>query len=105
MKDFDCKQCAVGARQSKALTGFFSRFRRHGKERTEAASVTGRRIEAARFPTPGSTWSYLVTFTLVGGSIVELYTTESAYQQLTDGQEGILTWEGENFLRFDTKED
>jgi hypothetical protein len=41
----------------------------------------------------------------VGGGKVELYTMEKDYQQLTDGQEGILTWEGENFLRYDTKED
>lgn len=105
MKDFDCKQCAVGARQSKALTGFFSRFSRRGKEQTEAATVIAHRIEAARFPTPGSTWSYLVTFTLVSGGKVELYTMEKDYQQLTDGQEGILTWKGESFLCFEIKED
>jgi GT2 family glycosyltransferase len=48
---------------------------------------------------------YLVTFTLVSGGKVELYTMEKDYQQLTDGQEGILTWEGESFLCFEIKED
>lgn len=105
MKDFDCKQCAVGARQSKILTDFFSRMSRRGKKRTEAATVLSHRVEAARFPTPGSTWSYRISFCLASGSKVELYATEAIYNQLQDGQAGDLTWEGENFLVFETKED
>ena len=105
MKDFDCKQCAVGARQSKALTGFFSRLSRRGKERTEPATVQSKRMDMARFPTPGSTWNYLVTFRLADGSQVEVLTMEENFNALQEGMTGILTWEGDNFLGFEEKED
>ena len=105
MKDFDCKQCAVGARQSNALTGFFKQLFRRGRERTEPATVRSKRMDMARFPTPGSTWNHLVTFRLADGSQVEVHTTEEDFNALQEGMTGILTWEGANFLGFETKED
>ncbi len=101
MKSFDCKACAVGARQSTTLGQFFKKLHRGGKERTSTATVKSHRMEMARFPTPESTWNWLVTFTLEDGKEVELYTLEVQYKALTDGQTGTLTWEGETFLSFD----
>ena len=101
MKSFDCKQCAVGARQSQTLTSFFKKLSRGGKEKTDTATVKSHRMTTARFPTPESTWNYLVTFTLSDGSEVELHTLEAQYNELKDGQTGNLTWEGETFLRFE----
>ena len=101
MKNFDCKQCAASARQGQTLTTFFSKFWRRGKQRSDTATVKSHRMMSARFPTPESTWNYLVTFTLSDGSEVELYTLEVQFHELKDGQTGNLTWEGENFLSFD----
>ena len=101
MKSFDCKACAVGARQSTTLSQFFKKLSRGGKEKTDTATVKSHRMEMARFPTPESTWNWLVTFTLADGKEVELYTTESQYKELTDGQSSTLTWEGENFVGFE----
>ena len=101
MKSFDCKACAVGARQSQTLSQFFKKLSRGGKEQTSTATVKSHRMEMARVPTPESTWNYLVAFTLADGKEVELYTLEAQYKELQDGQNGTLTWEGENFLSFD----
>ena len=101
MKSFDCKACAVGARQSQTLANFFKKRSRGGEERTDTATVKSHRMEMARVPTPGNTWNWLVTFTLSDGSEVDLHTEETQYKELKDGQSGTLTWEGENFLNFD----
>ena len=101
MKSFDCKACAVGARQSQTLSQFFKKLSRGGKEQSSTATVKSHRMEMARVPTPESTWNYLVTFTLSDGSEVELYTLEVQFHELKDGQTGNLTWEGENFLTFE----
>lgn len=101
MKSFDCKACAVGARQSQTLTGFFKKLSRSGKEKTDTATVKSHRMTTARFPTPESTWNYLVTFTLSDNSEVELHTLEVQYKKLNDGQTGLLCWEGETFLSFE----
>lgn len=101
MKSFDCKACAVGARQSQTLSQFFKKLNRSGKEQTSPATVKSHRMEMARVPTPESTWNYLVTFTLSSGKEIELYTLEVQYKELQDGQNGTLSWEGENFLSFD----
>ena len=101
MKNFDCKQCAASARQGQALTNFFSKFWRRGKAQTSPATVKSHRMESARFPTPESTWNWLVTFTLEDGKEVELHTLEIQFSELKDGQTGSLTWEGENFLSFE----
>ena len=101
MKNFDCKACAVGARQSTTLSQFFKKLSRGGKEKTSAATVKSHRMDMARFPTPESTWNYLVTFTLADGTEIELHTLEVQFKELTDGQTGNLTWEGETFLSFD----
>lgn len=101
MKNYDCKQCAVGARQSQTLTKFFKKLSRGGKERADTATVKSHRMTTARFPTPESTWNWLVTFTLSDGSEVELHTLEVQYKELLDGQNGQLTWEGETFLSFE----
>lgn len=104
MKSYDCKQCAVGARQSMSLTSWFKKLSRSGRERSAAATVRSHRMTTARFPTPGSTWNYLVSFTLSDGSQVELHTMEVQYNALKDGQTGLLSWEGENLLSFEERE-
>lgn len=103
MKNFDCKQCAVGARQSQTLTSWFKKLSRGGKERSGTATVKSHRMTTARFPTPGSTWNYLVTFTLSDGREVELHTMEVQYKTIADGQTGTLRWEGENLLHFEER--
>ena len=100
MKSFDCKACAVGARQSTTLSQFFKKLSRGGKEKTSPATVKSHRMEMARVPTPGNTWNWIVTFTLSDGKEVELYTLEVQYKELKDGQTGKLTWEGETFVNF-----
>ena len=101
MKSFDCKACAVGARQSQTLGAFFKKLLQGGKEQSAEATVKSHRMEMARVPTPGSTWNYLVTFTLADGKEVELLTQEYRFHELKDGQAGTLTWEGETFLNFE----
>ena len=101
MKSFDCKACAVGARQSQTLSQFFKKLSRGGKEQTSTATVKSHRMEMARVPTPESTWNYLVAFTLADGKEVELHTSEAQYKELKAGLSGILTWEGENFVNFE----
>lgn len=104
MKSYDCKQCKVAADRSIFLTGLMKKLSRRGKQRTEEATVHSRRMAYARFPTPGSTWDYLVTFTISDGSEVELHTMEAQFNLFQESQHGELTWEGENFLSFETKE-
>ena len=101
MKSFDCKACAVGARQSQTLSQFFKKLSRGGKEQTSTATVKSHRMEMARVPTPESTWNWLVTFTLADGKEVELHTLEVQYKELKDGQTGKLTWEGETFVNLE----
>lgn len=103
MKSFDCKSCKVSAQRSIFLTSLFEKLSRGGKERSGSATVKGHRMTTARFPTPESTWNYLVTFTLSDGSEVELYTLEVQYKAIQDGQEGMLHWEGENLLSFEER--
>ena len=104
MKNFDCKACKVSADRSIFLTKLFKKLSRGGKEQSGAATVLSRRMTTARFPTPESTWNYLVTFALSDGTQVELHTLQVQYEQLNDGQTGYLSWEGENFLRFEEQE-
>lgn len=104
MKSFDCKQCKVSADRSIFLTNLFKKLSRGGKEQTAGAAVFSRRMASARFPTPGSTWEHWVKFILADGSELELLVTEAQYDVLTEGQQGVLTWEGETLLRFEAKE-
>ena len=101
MKNFDCKACAVGARQSQTLGAFFKKLLQGGKEHAAYATVKSHRMDLARVPTPGSTWNWLVTFTLADGKELELHTLEDQYHEIKDGQAGNLTWEGETFLTFE----
>ena len=103
MKNFDCKQCKVSADRSIFLTNLFKKLARGGKEKSDTATVKSHRMEMARFPTPESTWNYLVTFTLSDGREVELHTLEVQYREIQDGTGGRLTWEGETFLSFETE--
>ena len=105
MKSFDCKACKVSADRSIFLTKLFKKLSRGGKEQSADAMVTALDMTTARFPTPGNTWDYLASFTLEDGTELQLNITEEQYQLLKTGSTGILTWEGENFLRFDTKDD
>lgn len=104
MKSFDCKQCKVSADRSIFLTGLFKKLSRGGTEQSEEATVVSRRMASARFPTPGNTWDHLVTFRLSNGTEAELFVTEDQFQQLKEGQCGILTWEGETFLNLESLE-
>ncbi len=96
---YDCKTCAVAARQSISLAGLF-KGRKHGKAETAQATVSARRVAPARFPTQDSTWDYLVTFALADGKSLELCATEEAYQALKEGAAGQLTWQGQDLLEF-----
>ena len=101
MKSFDCKACKVSADRSIFLTKLAKKLKWGAKERTSPAAVTSKRMDMARFPTPESTWNYLVTFTLEDGSSVELHTLQVQYESLAEGMKGHLTWEGENLLSFE----
>ena len=101
MKSYDCKQCKVAADRSIFLTNLFKKLGFGGKTKTEVATVCSKRLASARFPTPGSTWDYWLTFTLTDGSKTEVLTTENQYHQLPVGQSGRLTWEGDKFLSFE----
>ena len=103
MKSFDCKQCKVSADRSIFLTKLFKKLSRGGKEQTAEATVLSRRLASARFPTPGNTWDHWVTFSLPEGIEVKLIAPEDIFQSLNPGQAGLLTWEGENLLCFETK--
>lgn len=105
MKSFDCKACKVSADRSIFLTKLFKKLSRGGEERSAEAAVYSRRMATARFPTPGNTWDYLVTFILSDGTQLELHTREDEYQNLTAGSNGNLIWEGETFLHFEPQTD
>lgn len=104
MKSFDCKQCKVSADRSIFLTNLFKKMSRGGKEQTADAAVFSRRMASARFPTPGNTWDHWVKFVLADGGEAELIVTEDQYNALSEGQQGVLTWEGESLLSFEAKE-
>ena len=84
-----------------------------GPQLTSPATVKSHRVEQGNFrgkaPTryqgnnPGR-WNYIVTFTLSDGEELELYTFENVYRALQDGTSGLLTWQGRNFLEFETDE-
>lgn len=101
MKSFDCKQCKVSAERSIFLTNLFKKLSRGGKEQTAPATVSGRRLASARFPTQGSTWDHWVKFVLADGTEVELLTTESQFHTLPEGASGTLIWLGEALLSFE----
>lgn len=104
MKNYDCKACKVSADRSIFLTSLFKKLSRGGKVRTMEASVLSRRLASARFPTKGSTWEYWVKFSLADGAEVELIADKDVFGTLVEGQNGILTWEGETILSFEPKE-
>lgn len=103
MKSFDCKQCKVSAERSIFLTGLFKKLSRKGESCSDTATVLSRRLVSARFPTPGNTWDHMVTFTLSDGSEAELFVSQEQFQSLAEGQQGLLTWEGENLTGFESK--
>lgn len=76
-----------------------------GPEMTGRATVKAHRVEQGRFhgKAPGR-WNYIVTFALSDGEEIELYTFEDVYRSLKDGTSGQLTWQGRNFLEFETDE-
>ena len=104
MKNFDCPQCAASTRQGQFLANLAKKLSRKGRARTENATVVSRRVASARFPTAGSTWDYLVAFRLNDGTEPELVVSEAQFQDLDEGQTGILTWTGDALSSFDTAE-
>lgn len=72
-----------------------------GPEMTGPATVVSHRVKRGLAPTQGSHWDYMVTFSLADGETIELYTTLSDYQALTNGTSGQLTWQGKRFYGFE----
>lgn len=104
MKSYDCKQCKVAADRSIFLTNLVKKLFHGGKQHTCEATVLSRRLASARFPTQGNTWDRWIKFSLKDGREMEVIVSEDVFQHLPDGQKGILTWEGETFLSFETEE-
>ena len=102
MKSFDCKQCKVSADRSIFLTNLFKKLSRGGKQQTCEATVLSRRIASARLPTQGNTWDRWIKFSLADGREIEVIVPEEVFCELSDEQKGILTWEGETLLIFET---
>ncbi len=82
-----------------------------GPKLTGPATVKAHRVAQGNYqgqaPTryQGNTcgnWNYFVTFTLSDGEEIELYTFESEFRALQEGASGQLTWQGKQFLEFDT---
>jgi hypothetical protein len=85
-----------------------------GPKLTGPATVKSRRVGQGNYqgqaPTryQGNTrgnWNYFVTFTLSDGEEIELYAFESEYRALKEGISGQLTWQGKQFLEFDTDDE
>ena len=85
-----------------------------GPKLTGHATVKSRRVGQGNYqgqaPTryQGNTrgnWNYFVTFTLSDGEEIELYAFESEYRALKEGISGQLTWQGKQFLEFDTDDE
>ena len=101
MKSFDCKQCKIAADRSIFLTGLFKKLSRGGRKQTAEATVVGKRMASARFPTPGNTWDRIVKFRFSDGKERELYLPAEDFKALEEGICGQLTWEGDSFLHFE----
>lgn len=73
-----------------------------GPEMTGPATVKSHRVVQGRYLGKApSRWNCMVTFTLSDGEEVELYTIQSDYQTIKDGQTGQLTWQGKRLLDFE----
>ena len=67
------------------------------------ATVVSRRLGTARYHGKYSSgWNYLVTIQ-VGNDTIELYVSQSEYGALTEGTTGLLRWQHENLLHFDSQ--
>ena len=82
-----------------------------GPELTGPATVKERRVDQGSYqgkaPTgyQGNTrgnWNYLVTFTLSDGEELELYVSKEAYAVLQDGETGVLVWQEDQLVSFDS---
>lgn len=74
-----------------------------GPKLTGPATVKSHRVEQGRYLGKApSRWNFIVTFTLSDGEELELYTFEEHFRAMKDGISGQLTWQGKNFLEFDT---
>lgn len=104
MKNYDCKQCKVAADRSIFLTNLIKKFSRGGRVQTAEATVVSKRLSAARFPTQGNTWDWWVKFRLDDNAEAELIATEEQFKSLSQGEAGMLSWEGETILSFTQKE-
>lgn len=82
--------------------GISALFSRNKGKMTAHATVVSHRLELGiGGGMYGDNWNRLVTFRLIDGSEIELYTIRQDYETLVDGQSGQLTWEKENLLHFD----
>lgn len=76
-----------------------------GPKLTGFATVKAHRAEQGRYLGKApSRWNFIVTFTLSDGEELELYTFEEHFHALKDGTSGQLTWQGRNFLEFETED-
>ncbi len=103
MKNYDCKQCKVAADRSIFLTNLVKKLFHGGKQQTCGATALSRRLASARFPTQGNTWDRWIKFSLADGREIEVIVPEDVFNDLSEGQKGTLSWEGETFLSFETE--
>ena len=72
------------------------------QEMTGPATVVSHRMEPGKFGSRYTdNWNRMVTFRLSDGTELELYVTQSEYAELTDGQQGQLTWDKDILIHFD----
>lgn len=70
-----------------------------------SATVLSRRLGTAGFHGKYSSgYNHLVTFQLGENDTLELYVSREEYAALSEGLKGILRWQNENLLSFDTEE-
>lgn len=73
-------------------------------EQTAHARLLSRRVESGTGRSgrsSGMGYSYLLTFQLNDGEILELYAYDAEYGALREGMSGKLTWKGRYFVNLD----
>ena len=78
-------------------------FVSRGRELTGTATVVSRRLELSKL---GSKWAdnynRLITFRFSDNSELELYVSKEVYAVLQDGETGVLVWQGDQLVSFDS---
>lgn len=94
--------CTMGNSISAALSNLrnVKRLNTEEPEQTAPATVLSRSVQHRNAMYQDSPWLYLVRFRLEKGEELQLNATEEAYQQLTEGRSGTLTWREDTLLSF-----